>query len=123
MSREDVVINRAAIISMAHFGTAEEVKGLYREARRSMIRLGLGFADSPAADPDPALEVIDPVGTTPSLIDIIQWMDSIHHDSDSDFDSDSDDDSVDHFEFLSRLYTTLDNRVPPTYKAALIAAE
>lgn len=123
MSREDVAVNRNTIASMAHFCDVQTLCAFYGHARRSMLRLGIGFANNPPDSADPALDVVDPAGTMPSLIDIAEWMDSIHWDSDSDYDSDSDDDSVDVFEFLSRLYSTLDARVPPTYKANLIALE
>lgn len=116
MLQRDVTINRAAVITMAHFSDVDSLCSLFGQAHRSMLRLGIGFADDPPVAADPALEVIDPVRTTPSIIDISLWMNSLNVDSDSDYDSDSDDDSVDEFEFLSRLYTTLRNRVPPAYK-------
>lgn len=123
MPQRDVTINRAAVTSMAYFGDAGTVASLYGHARRTMIRLGIGFADAPAVADDPALAVVDPVGTTPSVIDIMLWMDAlnVNSDSDSDYDSDSDDDSVDQFEFMSRLYSTLKSQCPPTQKAVVDA--
>ena len=123
MSREDVTINRSAVTTIAHHGDVNMLCGLYRESRRTMIRLDLGPFDTPADNSHIPLAVTDPVGTLPSLRDIVQWLDSLYHESDSEDDSDSDDDSVDELEFLCRLYKTLDDRVPPTYKAAVIAAE
>lgn len=117
MPQRDLVVNRAAVTTMAYFSDVDTLCALFGQVHRTMLRLEIGFADDPPADPDPALVVIDPIRTLPSVIDIANWMDSLNWDSDSDYDSDSDDDSVDEFEFLSRLYTTLRNRVPPTYRA------
>lgn len=123
MPQRDVTINRAAVTSMAYFGGVDTICALYGHARRTMIRLGIGFADSPPVAADPALVVVNPVGTTPSVIDIMLWMNALNvsSDSDSNYDSDTDDNSVDQFEFLSRLYTTLRNQTPPTQKAVVDA--
>ena len=121
MLQRDVYLNRSAITTMAYFSDVDTLCSLFGQAHRSMIRLGIGFADSPPVAADPALVVINPVRTTPSIIDIVLWMDSLNVDSDSTYDSDTDDNSVDEFEFLSRLYTTLRNRTPPGYKAVVDA--
>ena len=116
-------VNRDAVATLAQYGSADVVKGMWIQARITMQRLDMGEWDTPAALDHPVLEQVDPVGTLPSLLDVIAWMNSLFHTSDSDSESDSDDNSVSDLSFMSRLYETLDARVPPTFRAAYIAAE
>ena len=116
-------INRVAVTSMAQYGDPETVKAMWIQSRLQMQRLDMGEFDTPAALDHPVLVQDDPAGTTPSLIDIVSWMNSLNHTSDSDSESDSDDDSVSDLSYLCRLYETLDARVPPTFRTAYINAE
>jgi hypothetical protein len=123
--RDSVEVNRVAVMSMALHGDYIFVQKLYRVVRATMRRLGLGPFDSPPTELTVALSASEYCGTHPSIFDIEDWLNSLHQGSedDSDFDSDTDDNSVDEFEFLSRLFLTLDQRVAPSYKTSLVDAE
>lgn len=123
MSPADVTINRSALTHMAHYADPSTTQKLFAITREAMKRLELGAWADPEVTDIPALVVIDPVGTLPSIHDIQAWLDSLHHVSDSESDSDSDDNSVDEMEFMSRVYTTVAARVTPTFKAATIAEQ
>ncbi len=122
-ANDNRAVNRVAVTTLAQYSGADFLKGFWVQARLAMQRLEMGEFDTPAALDHPALEPVDPSGTLPSLIDIITWMNSLNHTSDSDSESDSDDDSVSDLAFLCRLYVTLDARMPPTYRDAYIDAE
>jgi hypothetical protein len=67
------------------------------------------------------LSLVNPGGTYPSLLDVIAWLNSLNHTSDSDSEASSTDAAISELKFACRLYSTLDARVPPAYKAAIIA--
>lgn len=121
--QSNIVVNRTAMASLAYFGEVPRLQALYREVRRTMRRLGLGPFDTPPDLSAPALVVPNPYSNHPSTHDVILWLDSLNVDSDAAADSDSDDDSIDELEFLTRLYATVDARINPAYKSAIIEEE
>lgn len=95
-----VAINREALISLCFYGGSSKTQPLFRIFRKAQQRVG--------TVPAPSLKTPEEVGTTPCLLDIQGWLDSIQNAAHPDA------------ELMSQCYTVLASRVSPDYKRSVI---
>jgi hypothetical protein len=92
MVKTSISINRHSLVDMALFGPKERVEALFRETRKTLVRLG---TDAKSAKP-----LTSPPrgsGNWPNIHDVMRWLDSLT--------------DKDNLTFLKRLHATLKPRV------------